>query len=370
MPAAQETLSVSNATDEWTEKENRWSAAWGGAGAEWFGTLLPRIHEFIPVQTVLEIAPGFGRWTNYLKNHCENLVAVDLDQQSIDACRQRFSACSHITYHVNNGWSLEMIPEESIDFVFSFDGLVEAEATVMEAYLRQLAVKLKPNGLGFIHHSNVGMYSELLALTRGVPPESRKVLIEKGELIDLGTISHAESMSARLFEEHCDSAGLQCINQELISWFNRHLIGCFSVFTRKDSIWARKNRVVENPDFMDEVQRVQTVSQLYSLASDYECFHDDTDEDKVIGWAWDKNKRGTSIAVDILDGETLLGSAIANQRRPDIIPHTQDGGCHAFEYDLPASVKDGLPHTLKVRIRGTNTYAHGTPKTFTKLKRV
>ena len=364
MPSVQENLAVSDATYDWTQEENRWSSPWGSAAAEWFGTLLPRIHEFIPVETILEIAPGYGRWTNYLKDYCQNLIAVDLAQQSIDACRQRFSTLSHLTYHVNDGRSLEMIPEESVDFVFSFDGLVEAEADVLEDYLRQLAGKLKPNGLGFIHHSNLGMYSELVALTGAMPPESRKFLIEKEELINLEGVSHAGNMSAKLFEEYCDSAGMQCISQELIKWFNRHLIGCLSVFTRKDSIWARKNLVVENEDFMEEVRSIQAVSQLYSLATDYECFHDNTDEDKVIGWAWDKNKPGTRIAVDILDGETFLGSVIADQRRPDIIPHTQDGGFHAFEYDLPDSVKDGLPHTLKVRIRGTNTYAHGTPKTF------
>lgn len=365
MPSVQENLAVSNATYDWTQEENRWSSAWGGAAAEWFGTLLPRIHEFIPVQTILEIAPGYGRWTNYLKDYCENLIVVDLAEQCIDACKQRFSTCSHIAYHVNDGRSLDMIADESVDFVFSFDGLVDAEADVLESYVGQLAKKLKPNGLGFIHHSNLGMYSELVALTREVPPESRKFLIEKEELIDPESTLHAESMSARLFEEYCDRAGMQCISQELIKWFNKYPIGCLSVFTRKDSIWARKNRVVENEDFMDEVQRVQAVSQHYSLATDYECFHDDTDDDKVIGWAWDKKKPGTRIAVDIFDGETLLASVIAERPRPDLIPHTQDGGCHAFEYDLPTSVKDGLPHTLKVRIRGTNTFAHGTPKVFT-----
>jgi cyclopropane fatty-acyl-phospholipid synthase-like methyltransferase len=39
------------------------------------------------------------------------------------------------------------------DFVFSFDSLVHVESDVIENYLTQLAKKLKPNGIGFIHHS-------------------------------------------------------------------------------------------------------------------------------------------------------------------------------------------------------------------------
>jgi len=44
--------------------------------------------------------------------------------------------------------------------VFSLDSLDHAEGDVMEAYLGQLAHKLTPNGVGFIHHSNLGMYVE------------------------------------------------------------------------------------------------------------------------------------------------------------------------------------------------------------------
>ena len=49
-----------------------------------------------------------------------------------------------------------MVEDGSIDFVFSFDSLVHVEADVLDAYLDQLARKLTPDGVGFIHHSNMG----------------------------------------------------------------------------------------------------------------------------------------------------------------------------------------------------------------------
>ena len=75
-------------------------------------------------------------------------MVVDISERCIEACRQRFAAESHIAYHANDGRSLEMVADRSIDFVFSFDSLVHADADVIEDYLRQLGRKLTPNGVG------------------------------------------------------------------------------------------------------------------------------------------------------------------------------------------------------------------------------
>ena len=143
MPTIQENLQVWTDYD-WPDGGNEWSSPWRGTELLWWGTLLPRIQAFVPTDTILEIAPGFGRITHYLKDTCKNLIVVDLTNRCIETCKQRFSSYSHITYHVNDGKSLDMIPDQSIDFVISFDSLVHAEADVFESYLSQLARKLKP----------------------------------------------------------------------------------------------------------------------------------------------------------------------------------------------------------------------------------
>jgi hypothetical protein len=56
---------------DWPKQGEEWSSVWGGSEAQWFATILPRIHAFVPTGTILEIAPGFGRWTTYLKKYCE-----------------------------------------------------------------------------------------------------------------------------------------------------------------------------------------------------------------------------------------------------------------------------------------------------------
>lgn len=263
MPTIGANLAAWESSYDWSQQGAEWSAAWGRPESQWWGAILPRIHAFMPTETILEIAPGFGRWTQYLKDFCQNLVIVDLSETCIDACKKRFSASDHITYCVNDGKSLNMIPDRSIDFVFSFDSLVHAEADCLEAYLNQLANKLKPDGVGFIHHSNAGACSRYFSLTDRIP-------YGRGFLIRTGLLnSHhwrARSMTAELFARYCDQAG-RCIGQELINWHGQLLIDCFSLITPEGSTWARPNKIVENRRFMQEAKCILELSDMYAIDS-------------------------------------------------------------------------------------------------------
>jgi 2-polyprenyl-3-methyl-5-hydroxy-6-metoxy-1,4-benzoquinol methylase len=263
MPTIAENQQTWDENYEWAKQGDEWSSSWGGAQAQWVGSILPRIHALMPTGTILEIAPGFGRWTNYLRTYCDRLVVVDLSEKCIKACQQRFKADTHIDYHVNDGKSLAMIPDQSIDFVFSFDSLVHAEADVLETYLTQLATKLTPNGIGFIHHSNLGRYQPALTLIEQIPIELRAEIVNK-ELLE-PTHWRAGSMTAKLFADYCDRANLQCIGQELVNWGNDGLlIDSFSLFTPKNSRWSRDNQIIENLGFMQEADLIKQRSYLYA----------------------------------------------------------------------------------------------------------
>lgn len=262
MPALEQNQQMWGVDYDWTQEGEEWSSTWGGSESQWFGAIFPRIHSFVPTGTILELAPGFGRWTNYLKNCCEHLILVDLSENCIKACQQRFASESNITYHVNDGKSLAMVPDGSIDFVFSFDSLVHAEADVMQAYLNQLSKKLKSTGVGFVHHSNIGAYRGFFSMIEKIPSGLRDRLIQRGFLDR--THWRAFSITGRLFEKFCEQAGLQCVSQELVNWGTKRLIDCFSVFTLKTSARVRPNVVIENPDFMKEARMIRRWSRVYS----------------------------------------------------------------------------------------------------------
>lgn len=255
--------SIWEETWDWSSAGEEWSAWWGGTPALWYGALLPRIHSFIPTGTILEIAPGFGRWTQYLKDVCDRLVIVDLAERCIDACRARFEDATNIEYHVNDGRSLEMVADGTIDFAFSFDSLVHVEMDVLDAYLRHLATKLKPDGVGFVHHSNLGEYRTLAKLTRRVPDPPLGKLIRRGALPDLAAW-RAESVTAASTAESCEDAGLACIAQEKINWeHGRYLTDALTLFTPRGSRWERPLRVERNPQFRRDARRT---SSLYADA--------------------------------------------------------------------------------------------------------
>lgn len=252
MPSIEENLCAWGNNQHWTDDGDEWSQSWGGPEPQWFFSIYPRIQTFLPATRILEIAPGFGRWTRFLKNYCENLTVVDLTPACIEACQKRFQAESHIAYHINDGKSLDMIPDKDLDFVFSFDSLVHVEADVIEDYLDQLGRKLSDNGVGFIHHSNLGMYLDA----------------ETGKLSFENSHWRAESMTCKLFEEFCDNANLQCITQELINWGEieeRRLTDCLSIFTSKTSSWARPNTVIVNEKFCEEAAYINRLARGYTF---------------------------------------------------------------------------------------------------------
>jgi len=235
----------------WDQQGDEWSAAWGSTQFLWWGTIFPRILSFVPHESILEIAPGYGRFTFYLKDLCQHLAIVDLTERCIEACKQRFASSPNISYYLNDGKSLAMIPDHSIDFAFSFDSLVHAEADVIEAYIDQLATKLRPNAIGFIHHSNIGTLRDS----------------ETGMLPFVNVHWRAESMTAETFAAYCGKAGLQCISQEIVNWDGQYPLDCISVFTPKSSRLAQPNQVIHNDDFWAEALRLQKMSQIYRHSS-------------------------------------------------------------------------------------------------------
>jgi len=238
---------------DWKEAGEEWSGPWGSSAAQWAGTIFPRIRECLPVGTILEIAPGFGRWTHYLKDYCNELWAVDKSSDCIEGCQQRFASVSHVRCVLNDGRSLSMIPDASVDFVFSFDSFVHPDRDVVEAYLRQLGTKLKIGGKGFIHHSNFGEY---VNTPRERLPEVLAKPLIKAKILDWAHHRNP-GMTAEIFRALSERNGLQCLSQELVNWRGRRLIDCLSLFVRSDSAPENPAKIIRNPNFMREAARIR-----------------------------------------------------------------------------------------------------------------
>jgi ubiquinone/menaquinone biosynthesis C-methylase UbiE len=266
MPSTQENLSFWNNNYDWSTHGDEWSVAWGGADTQWHGTLFPRIMRHLPVHTILEIAPGFGRWTQFLAGLCKRLIVVDLSSKCIDACRQRFRDTTHIEYHVNDGRTLPMVADGSVDFVFSFDSLVHVDAEAIESYLSELGRVLKPGGTGFIHHSNVAERAGRPSIDRFLASPHRLHALFRRPLPVRQTHGRALDVSASVFRAGAAKAGVSCISQEKVNWGGDDLIDCLSTIRKSTGSSPQATATLTNPHFMREASYLAGIAQLYGGA--------------------------------------------------------------------------------------------------------
>lgn len=255
MPTIAQNLKAWNRDWHWPLGGEEWSDAWGSAELQWEKCILPRIEKLQPSGNILEIGPGYGRWTQYLAEFATSLVAVDLSPRCIEACKIRFRDDAKVVCVINDGRNLDVVGDGSLDFVFSFDSLVHAEADVIRSYLSAIASKLKPDGRAFIHHSNWKAYPRYSAFVGKLPIRMRSVLVRLRILDNVGW--RGLSVSAELVREMAAEVGLHCVAQEIVNWNSERLGDCLSTFARPGSHWDSATKITINPDFMREAAAIR-----------------------------------------------------------------------------------------------------------------
>lgn len=226
----------------WHDQGEEWSKSWGGSESQWYGTIFPRLHRFLPARRILEIAPGFGRWTRFLVQACDEFVGIDLSSKCIDACRHRFAANKHAQFFVNDGYSLAAAQDDGFDLIFSFDSLVHAEHEVLASYVPQILRKLSATGVAFLHHSNFLAYGNTIGNQHG----------------------RAISVSADLVADFVARSGGTLLIQEVVNWGGEHLTDCLTLFTRQSTSPFAAPVRLKNPLFMGEATIIQNFQSPYS----------------------------------------------------------------------------------------------------------
>jgi ubiquinone/menaquinone biosynthesis C-methylase UbiE len=237
---------------DWSQAGEEWSRGWGDSQTLWTASLEPRLGRFLPAQTILEIAPGYGRFTPFLAGHCQNYLGVDLSPSCVEYCQSLFP--QH-RFFVNDGSTLPMVETGSVDFVFSFFSLIHAEKETIQSYLREFARVLKPTGGGFVHHSNLAEHGAYFATIEKLPKRLQRGLFQAG-LVDLPQW-RAPSVSVEVFAQAARQAGLDLLCQETVNFGSRRTIDAFSSFVRADGPWRAPNHLWRHSSFMHEAMRAR-----------------------------------------------------------------------------------------------------------------
>lgn len=99
----------------------------------------------------------------------------------------------------------------------------------------------------------------------------------------------------------------------------------------------------------------------------YEGIHEAANCNTISGWAWDGNQPNTPISVDVYFDNDNVASirAPANQFRQDLLNAGIGNGSHGFSFPTPMSLKNGQPHTVRIKFAFTAIDLQNTSKSIT-----
>jgi cyclopropane fatty-acyl-phospholipid synthase-like methyltransferase len=154
-----------------------------------------------PDQTGLEIGPGGGRWTRYLLPF-RKLYVVEYHGELLKQLRKNFKA-PNIAFIQNNGSDFPGVPEQSIDFLFSFGVFVHLDLSIIKAYLQNMRGVLRPTATVVLQYSDKTkiMARENPGFSDNTPEQMREAVLSAGFRIveeDLTTMWHSSLMRVAL----------------------------------------------------------------------------------------------------------------------------------------------------------------------------
>lgn len=235
---------------DWSSGGEEWSEPWGGTRSMWITSIYPRISEFLPAKTIVEIGSGHGRIARILHAFSTNqLILFDIVDECVSVCKKKFASSSKTICLKTDGCTLGNVANRSVDFIFSFYSLVGADNETITGCLEEVDRVLSDDGVAFIHHSNAGMYFD---------PE--KTDLDK-RLLMLAAYRDM-SIDALTVQEIVAQCNLICMKQECINWDVTEILSdCFSIIARPDSKWACEPVLIHNPEFQEEQNRAKKNEQ-------------------------------------------------------------------------------------------------------------
>ncbi len=147
-----------------------------------------------PDCTAVEIGPGGGRWTRYVLG-AKRLYAVDYHGELLDELATRFHP-ENLVLVKNNGADFPGIPDESVDFVFSFGTFVHFDIDLIDRYLANLRRILRAGATVVIQYSDKSKPRGRAAKTfsENDPVVMRRLVVARGYTVheeDVTTLGHS-----------------------------------------------------------------------------------------------------------------------------------------------------------------------------------
>jgi len=129
-------------------------------------TYLACIKPYVNASTVaMEIGPGRGAWTKaILSQGADRIYALDVQSRETNVIDQVLrDLVSKLEYIVVTDFSGDGVPDESIDFFWSFGTFVHLSRGQQKAYYHAIARKMKSGAVGFTQYADIETWNRVVS---------------------------------------------------------------------------------------------------------------------------------------------------------------------------------------------------------------
>ncbi len=162
---------------------------------------------------LVDLATGRGRWVDLFKNNFNTVVGVDVNNENIIYCNDKFLSNSNIRFLLNDGFNIPL-DTNSVDYVYCADAMVHFDIDVVVSYLKETKRILKDGGHAFFHHSNLSNLSKSIDINIELNPHWRNF------------------MSKEMFENISLKHGLEVVKQQVIDWGGVKNLDCLTLLKK------------------------------------------------------------------------------------------------------------------------------------------
>jgi hypothetical protein len=147
-----------------------------------YATYLLCIKPYVSSETiVLEIGPGRGAWTKTML-HAREVWCLDALSAEHNGFWSYVGRQPHVRYEHISDFSCSVVPDGSVDFLFSFGCFPHISPEGIAEYMRNLYSKLRPGAHGFISFADYDKLNwayrhiDRFSVSRTLPRKARHIL--------------------------------------------------------------------------------------------------------------------------------------------------------------------------------------------------
>ena len=174
----------------WDTYSEKWTGDPGSAlGDEWSSQeFCDGLHDrflgphYGSESTVLEIGPGGGKYSSRVGPRCGKLICADVSQAMLDRTQERLADACDLRILKLEGFDLEGVEDDSIDFAFSIDVFVHLDLEDIYVYVREMHRVLRPGSKLVLHFAD-------LRSTAGMDQFLREADFNRAQYKAIGRIS-------------------------------------------------------------------------------------------------------------------------------------------------------------------------------------